>query len=234
MRKRLCIGLLAADAAWLHTIKRAGLRNAGLLIAGDAHSLLNMAEQRRIDVAAIELRTDALRETLDLLAAMHIAFEQLPLVVLTRGGRGMSTRVSAAFRSGATELIVLGDSDARDILTRAIASAAQTSALTAVQGRLLRSTPEQLRPFLDYALKHLARSLSVEALARSFGITRRALLARFSAVHWPPPSWVITWCRLLVAARLLEDPRRTVDQVASAVGLFHVFRESLGMYHPRM
>src|SRR4029079_12236459 len=55
-------------------------------------------------------------------------------------------------------------------------------------------------------------------IAHALGIARRTLVSRLASAGLPGPAALITWSRLLVVAHLLEDPARSVDQVAAAVG----------------
>ena len=51
-------------------------------------------------------------------------------------------------------------------------------------------------------------------MADALNVHRKTLVARLSGANLPTPSALISWCRILVAARLLEDPGRSVEQVA--------------------
>jgi AraC-like DNA-binding protein len=56
--------------------------------------------------------------------------------------------------------------------------------------------------------------LTVEALARELGVDRKTLHNRLRSAGFPSPAALISWSRLLVAGWLLDDPRRTVGEVA--------------------
>lgn len=59
---------------------------------------------------------------------------------------------------------------------------------------------------------------SVATAARALGVPVRTLAARHRAAGTLAPGTVISWCRLILAVRMLEDPRRSVEQVAHALG----------------
>src|ERR1043165_7519503 len=76
------------------------------------------------------------------------------------------------------------------------------------------SVPEHVFPMLRYCLEHGRRNLSVEDLAGALAVHRKTLVDWLKAAGLPSPSSIISWSRLLVAARMLDDPGRTVEQVA--------------------
>jgi AraC-like DNA-binding protein len=88
------------------------------------------------------------------------------------------------------------------------------SSALALATELERLVPANLLPFLRYALEHSRRDMSVEDAAAAMGIHRKTLVDRLRAACLPSPRAIIGWARLLMAARLLDDPGRTVEQVA--------------------
>ena len=71
--------------------------------------------------------------------------------------------------------------------------------------------PATIVPFLRYCLEHARRNITVEEVAAAMGVHRKTLVDRLKAAHLPSPRAMIGWCRLLMAARLLDDPGRTID-----------------------
>jgi AraC-like DNA-binding protein len=59
--------------------------------------------------------------------------------------------------------------------------------------------------------------LTPDALARRLAVSRRLLARRLADAGLPAPHQLLTWGRLLVAAFLLEDERRSADGVAAAL-----------------
>ncbi len=60
--------------------------------------------------------------------------------------------------------------------------------------------------------------MSPAGLARLLALPRRTVSQRLASAGYPPPRRLLTWGRLIVAARMLEDPHRTADRVASNLG----------------
>jgi AraC-like DNA-binding protein len=120
-------------------------------------------------------------------------------------------------RAGVDELILHGFDDATSFRT-ALVSALGTSALSHALEELRRVVPDDMMPTVEYCLGRAARSPTVEEVAAALGVHRKTLASRASSAGLPSPRSLIAWGRLLVAARMLEDPRRSVEDVARALG----------------
>jgi AraC-like DNA-binding protein len=59
----------------------------------------------------------------------------------------------------------------------------------------------------------LSNRLTVARLSEELGVSRRTLVNRFNVAGYPSPAAFITWSRLLVSARLLDDPSVRVSEV---------------------
>jgi AraC-like DNA-binding protein len=83
--------------------------------------------------------------------------------------------------------------------------------------------------------RHSRREMSVEDAATAMGIHRKTLVDRLRSAGLPSPRTIIGWSRLLTAARLLDDPGRTVEQVAlrldfpSGTALRNMFKRYTGL-----
>jgi AraC-like DNA-binding protein len=101
--------------------------------------------------------------------------------------------------------------------------AAVDRALTAgIHARVIEAIRPHVRAdtaaFVRYCLTHAGDSPSIQHAARVLGMDRKTLRNRLVQQQLPPPREVLAWCRLLVAARMLEDPGRSVEQVGLALG----------------
>lgn len=67
-------------------------------------------------------------------------------------------------------------------------------------------------------LRRTDARLHTPELAAMLGLGRRTLERRLQRAGLPAPARLMMWCRLMHAARLLEDPGRTVENVAFALG----------------
>ncbi|MER7168651.1 helix-turn-helix domain-containing protein [Micromonospora sp. NPDC000207] len=82
------------------------------------------------------------------------------------------------------------------------------------------STPEAptLEPVLEWLMGHLARPVTVDQLAARAGMSSRTFARRFRAETGTTPHDWLTGQRVLLARRLLEETRLSVEEVADQAG----------------
>jgi AraC-like DNA-binding protein len=79
----------------------------------------------------------------------------------------------------------------------------------------IRPVPARIGALVSCCLRNsFARVLTVQALAGEVRIHRRTLVNRFRMAGFPPPAAFISWSRLLISARLLDDPWLSVSDIA--------------------
>lgn len=137
-------------------------------------------------------------------------------------------------QAGVTELVLRDVEDVQHVLARVLASATQRSTARQIDERLRDLIAEPIKPLFRFALEHAHEALGVDEVSATFGITRRTLSNRMVEHRLPRPRMFLTWCRLLVAAALLDERGRSLDSVAgqldfpSGHGLGMVFHRYLG------
>jgi AraC-like DNA-binding protein len=162
-------------------------------------------------------------------------FPSVPVILycpLTADAARLILRLAHA---GLDEVILEGHDDNRQSLQRLVLSAYRSHCLT----RSLRSVPVELpagtRAIVTRSLERADGRMTVRELARDIGVSRKTLLNRLAAAGLPGPATLISRCRLLFACELLEDPARSVEQVAlllgfgSGVALRNMFRRHVGL-----
>lgn len=77
--------------------------------------------------------------------------------------------------------------------------------------------PERLIPVLKAALRLAHQPLTVDRLGSATGMHQRTLRKYCAQEGLPSPQWIIGWARLLVAGYYLDEPGRTVAQVAEVL-----------------
>jgi AraC-like DNA-binding protein len=118
---------------------------------------------------------------------------------------------------GVAELISVEEDDAA-----AIARLLQSVRGRPLQSVLERALPEnasgRTREVLSAAAEVAADGGGAEELARSLFVSMRTLHRRCEAAGVPPPRQTLAWMRILLAAELLEQPGRSIEDVATACG----------------
>jgi AraC-like DNA-binding protein len=127
-----------------------------------------------------------------------------------------------------SEVRLLGEWGVAEVLSAEHADAATLALqLQAVRGRPLQSVLERAltekasgrtREVLSAAAEVAAAGGQAEDLARALFLSMRTLHRRCEAAGVPPPRQTLAWLRLLLAAELLEQPGRGIEDVASACG----------------
>ena len=183
-----------------------------LVVATSWPEFLEVCDSGSVTAAVIDLR-DYAQPTFDELRQFRLRHGSTALVLYVAVPLVSVQDVFEAGRFGFDAIVVADEGDEpqafQDVIERAMARGV---------GELLRKGLGNTAPTArDAALACVARAherLSPEKLARLLGIRRRALTQRLARAGFPAPQRLIAWGRLIVAARLLEDPDRKVDAIA--------------------
>ncbi len=186
----------------------------GLEPCAEIGALMTAIRSGRIDatVVFVDAQTFDLAETA--LKRVRSGFAEHPLIAYYHP-RGLSPRhLLRIAQTGITELVQFDVDDSRRTLARILNAAPRVSHVEMLASRLQDDVPEELRPLLVYALEHAGTDMQAPELAAAFGLSNRTLSWRMLQYNVPRPRMFLTWCRLLVAATLLNDKRRTLDSVS--------------------
>jgi AraC-like DNA-binding protein len=104
--------------------------------------------------------------------------------------------------------------DERNALRLALHAAEQASAADFVLDALRPDAPPIVRPLLELYLRGAEGAVPVIEAAKQLGVHRKTLRNRMQVAGYPAPAELRTWCRLFLAARLLDEVGRTVESVA--------------------
>jgi AraC-like DNA-binding protein len=160
---------------------------------------------------------------------IRTAFPHIPIVVCCRLVPGASAQILAMARAGINALALRGFDDVGSALTSLIASARvdcdANRILSALQPFLRSSEASIVR----YCVAHADRKMSVGDVAKAVCLSRRTLSHRLATGRLHSAHSLIVWCRLLIAARLLQDRGRTVESIALSLqfGSAAAFRNML-------
>lgn len=122
-----------------------------------------------------------------------------------------------AGRIGMDGLIVMDEDDSpRQLLARI--ERAESRSLGGEVKLALGEVDSSVRDAVLLVITRAHERLSPEGLARLLALPRRTMSHRLATAGYPPPRRLLTWGRLIVAARMLEDPHRTADRVAASLG----------------
>ncbi|HEY5220459.1 MAG TPA: helix-turn-helix domain-containing protein [Gemmatimonadaceae bacterium] len=210
------IATLLPHAAHLQRLRAAIRDRHELVPCATWETLAEACETHPIRIAVIDLYAtgDANFENIRQLKQRWPGMSLLTYSTITQD------RVRDAFdagRMGMDALIVADQDDApRQLLARI--EHAESRSLGSEVRLALGDVDAGVRDAVLLVITRAHERLSPAGLARLLALPRRTVSHRLASAGYPPPRRLLTWGRLIVAARMLEDPHRTADRVAENLG----------------
>jgi AraC-like DNA-binding protein len=121
-----------------------------------------------------------------------------------------------AGRLGVDGLILAGLDDAPRPLAATL-ERAESKSLAGLVRESLKGIDTLVADALLLSVARAHERLTPSTLCRLLAHPRRAVTVRLGAACFPPPQRLLTWGRLIVAAHMLEERRRSADRVAAAL-----------------
>ena len=152
------------------------------------------------------------------LRAFVAEFPQLPVIAVLPPALECVREVRTLREWGVAEVIVRGVEDTPEGIASAVRHA---------QGTVLRGVVQEILPayigggtrrLLLAAAEAVATGGHAPDLAAALGVTETTVMRRCERLRLPPPRRLLAWMRVLLAARLLDQPGRTSRSVAYACG----------------
>lgn len=197
--------------------------------------VLALVEQGLATIVVLEHRDYDGNPALPAVRRLRDEYPSVPVVMYLPMTAVASGAVMEYARAGVSQLVFQGMDDFKASLRSAINSALDQVSAVALSAELETLIPPTIVPFLRYCLEHSRRNITVEEVAAAMGVHRKTLVDRLNAARLPSPRAMIGWCRLLMAARMLDDPGRTIEQVAlkldfaSGAALRNLFKRYTGL-----
>lgn len=149
----------------------------------------------------------------DVIRRLKMRAERLTLVAYVTVTPERSRDLFDAGRAGLDGLLIAGQDDTPAAFRAVLERAEARGVAQVLRPRIAHLAPG-VRDAILVAVTRAHLRLTSQRLAEILGTTRRALLSALEKAHCPPPQKLITWGRLIVAAQMLEDEKRTADGVA--------------------
>jgi AraC-like DNA-binding protein len=182
-------------------------RDELLAIAGDADTTALVTETRDSDGEPLA----------PVIARLRSRAPTVPVIAYIRHPQTSPRDILDVARAGVHELVRAGFDDVGFVLQAALRSASCGATAAVVWKEITHLIPTDARTIVSFIIERADRDLSIGALAKGLGVDRRTIVRRLTAAHLPGPRRLVGWCRLLMAARLLEEERRSVEAVALAL-----------------
>ncbi len=182
--------------------------------AGEALGALAGGAARALVVGACDAEGRPTAPLVERACRDHPHVTVVAYCALARGDPGASAALIALVRAGAHAALMRDVDDDPHSLRTALRIAEQACAAQQVLDAVGGALPAGVRSLVALYLRADERPPGVGEAARTLGVHRRTLVNRMRAAGCPAPRALRTWCRVFLAARLLEEPGRTVESVA--------------------
>lgn len=196
---------------------------------GSPQRLLDFIRRERAAAVVAEVGGTAGAQVSLMIDTLRERHPSLPVVGIARPLQAELREILQAARAGISDVIVVGVSDAREVVRHVLAPADSGRAAEAVLSEIMILAPGGSWSILEYCVRHAKLGFSAKQLGAAMAISRSTLGRRMTRAGLPAPGTLLVWMRLLMASHLLEDGSRTVAVVAREVGFASeiVFRRSL-------
>ncbi len=208
------IAWVPASSITLARLRLLAPPHSTVLPFADELALLDALSRGRVAVTIVEAGGSTHDLAMRSLRRVHEAFPEQPLIAWCDLKRITSLELLDVARAGVQDIIRDEFDELRHVIAGILATATQRAASVRIARSLRSEIPRSLRPVFEYALEHAHRHLDRDAVAAGFGVSRRTLHTRLVDAGLPPTRTFLTWCRLLVASALLDQPGHTLDSVA--------------------
>lgn len=171
----------------------------------------------RLRMVIVSPRDDQDAPLAPLVRELRLRRPRVAIVGYCRASHEHSQDIIALAAAGIHEIVFLDVTDWGNVLAQTFSRAAQSCGASQAFERLASAVPEPLRPLIEYCLYFPHLATSVPRVATALGVHRKTLVNYTSRHGVPAPSILITWCRLIIAAHLLETRGGAVERVALAL-----------------
>jgi len=151
------------------------------------------------------------------LAALIARFPAVPVLGYCGAGARHAADLRDLARAGVHELIFADVDDRPSLLRAKLSRGEEACAAAAVLRRIDRLLPPRLRSVAEYCVHFPRDSREVSRIAAALGVHRKTLVNWCERAKAPPPSQLVTWVRLLLAAELLRSPGQPIERVANTL-----------------
>jgi|GEM_PF-1344117 len=220
VKPELGIGWIPSSSPTINRLRNIVPAGAVVVPCVDEVELLMAVSSGRVALTVIEAAGGSNAAALLALRRLREEFPRHPVVAWCDVRAITPHDLLAIARAGVQDLIRHDLDELRHVFVRIVASATQRAISYRILEEISDVVQQRLHPLLEYVLEHSHEHLDRDGVAAVFGLSRRTLQNRLTEARLPPLRPFLTWCRLLVATALLDEPGHTLDSVAAQLD-FH-------------
>lgn len=181
---------------------------------------LHSAMTRHIGAVACvvaEARDSAHEPVGPTLSALIQRFPAVPVLGYCGAGARYAADLRDLARAGVHELIFADVDDHPALLRSKLSRGEEARAAAAVLRGINGLLPPGLSRVAEYCVYFPRDSHEISRIAAALGVHRKTLVNWCERAKVPPPSTLVTWVRILLAAELLRSPGQVVERVANSL-----------------
>jgi AraC-like DNA-binding protein len=145
-------------------------------------------------------------------------FPGVPVVGYCRSGSARPQDILAFATAGVHQILFKELAGVPSATHALLSLARQTSAGETAFAAVRRDIPPLLQPLVRSCLLAPRDAHTVEAASVSLNVHRKTLVNHCAQAGFPPPGWLLGWCRLLLAGHYLGMTTWTVEVIARELG----------------
>lgn len=214
----LILAALIADPSDRGRLQAALTHMARVRFVSRMSTLVALVRRSRVDMIIAEPRDGSGATLATNIPALRAASKCVPIVVHCRLAEDDSRSLMDLARAGADDVLLCGIDDPSTTVTRIWTQPSVARAARRLVEEVRPHVPATALPIVAYCLEHASERPSVMDVASGIGVNRRTLVNRLSAMGLPAPGATLIWCRLLLAAMLIDTSNEPVGRIAAAVG----------------
>jgi AraC-like DNA-binding protein len=214
MSTRLVVVALVVGTKCRARVRGALAGHADVHFCETRAELLPVAAMNRASAIIAEPRDRHGDDVSATVASLRSGMPSVPVIAYIADEHATSGDILAMARAGVHDLVRSGFDDVGFALGAALASATATCATSAAREELEELVTADAWPFVSYCLTRAHGPISVSGAANALGLDRRTLVRRLERAGLPSPRRIAGWCRVVAAARLLDEPIYTLEQAA--------------------
>lgn len=165
-----------------------------------------------VSLAIVDLFAEG-KAHFDVIRRLKMRAERLTLVAYVTVTMERARDLFDAGRAGLDGLLIAGQDDTPAAF-RAVLERAEARGVAQLIRPRVAQYPPMVRDAIMVAVTRAHLRLTGQRLAEICNVPKRVLLTNLDDAGCPPPQKLIAWGRLIVAAQMLEDEKRSADGVA--------------------
>ena len=184
-------------------------------VCDDWDTLARTCERQPVRVAIVDPFGDG-AASFDNIRRLKLRLPRLSLILYVAASLERARDLFDAGRQGMDGLIIVDRDDSPIEFLRVI-GLAESRTLADVVRKQVSGEDSVVYDAVMLAITRAHERLSPARLASLLSVPRRTLSQRLATAGYPAPLRLLTWGRLIVAAHMMEDRRRSADRVAASL-----------------